>query len=68
MNNRGTNGHSVTKSLPKYMLVDKTGAGWGIYASAADAILAAERLWPGQEQDSSSDHEEPNGWDIQTVR
>ena len=66
MNNRGTNGHSVTIGLPKakFQLVSPEGHRLGIYDSALEAASAAGGFWPGVGQ---RDHDEAPGWDIHVV-
>lgn len=63
-----TDGGSVTDALPqrpaRYQLISKNGIPHG-YGTKGDLIDLAHSLWPGQHQDDSANHEEPNGWDLQ---
>jgi hypothetical protein len=65
MNNRGTNGHSVTEALPKYELIDRLGRRHvETFDSATSAAACARQIYPDQEQDPDRTGK---GWDIQVV-
>jgi hypothetical protein len=70
VNDGGTDARSGTqltqpRSGPvRYELIDRFGMLRGRFDTAHDAILAAERIWPGEEQDP--DHT-GKGYDIQVV-
>ena len=67
MNNRGTNGHSVTKSLPKkeFELIDSKGNVCARSVCGLTLAIVARDLFPDQEQDPDRTGK---GWDIQAIR
>jgi len=67
MNASGTCAGASTKEAHsvRYELIDKNGmSSFGSFATATDAVLYAQRLWPDQEQDPKRTG---RGWDIQVA-
>ena len=52
--------------MPEFELIDRNGNPTGERSHDPKSLVAAaEKLWPGESQDTSDHYEEPNGWDIQ---
>ncbi len=66
MQNDGTKRDLENRAL--FELIDKDGRKRGHYGTAQAAADAAAHFFPDKPQDTSGDHEEPNGWYVEAVR